>query len=359
MTTYPPNGGHRRLTAVVASAALLLAFTGLLMGNSGQSADAATAPVGLGTAGSYAVLAGSEVTNTGTSTVNANVGVSPGTSVGGFPPGIITGGGVIHSADAPAGQAQSDLTIAYNDAASRSTTNTVTADLGGQTLVSGVYTGGALALTGTVVLDAQGDPNAVWVFQAASSLITASSSRVSLLNGADACNVFWQVTSSATLGTDSTFVGTVLALTSITANTDATIAGRLLARTGAVTLDSNTFTSAACSASAVTTTTATGGTTATTTANGGTTATTTATGDTTATTTATGDTTATTTANGDTTTMVAGGVATTTFGSSVSTVFNPTIPSTGTAAGVTATVGIIIALLGALTMFAVRRPRPS
>jgi len=323
MTTYPPNGGHRRLTAIVASAAMLLAFTGLLMGNSGQRADAATAPVGLGTAGSYAVLAGSAVTNTGPSTVNANVGVSPGSSVGAFPPGIIMGG-VIHSADAPAALAQSDLTIAYNDAASRSTTNTVNADLGGQTLVSGVYTGGALALTGTVVLDAQGDPNAVWVFQAASSLITASSSTVSLLNGADACNVFWQVTSSATLGTDSTFVGTVLALTSIKANTDATIAGRLLARNGAVTLDSNTFTSAACSASAVTTTTATGGTTATTTANGGT-----------------------------------GGVATTTFGSSVSTNFNPTIPSTGTASGVTATVGIIIALLGALTVFAVRRPRPS
>lgn len=230
-------------TALFAPIAFLAAFT---MAN--PVVDAAVSPVGLGTATSYAVLAGTTVTNTGPSTVDASLGVSPGSAVVGFPPGLVSGG-AIHAADAQAGKAKSDLVTAYNAAAGRATTVTVSADLGGQTLVSGVYTGGALSLTGTVVLDAQGDPNAVFVFQAASTLITASASRVSLINGASACRVFWQVTSSATLGTGSSFVGTVLALTSITAATGASIAGRLLARNGAVTLDSNTFTGAACTRS--------------------------------------------------------------------------------------------------------------
>ncbi len=230
-------------TALFAPIAFLAAFT---MAN--PVVDAAVSPVGLGTATSYAVLAGTTVTNTGPSTVDASLGVSPGSAVVGFPPGLVSGG-AIHAADAQAGKAKSDLVTAYNAAAGRATTVTVSADLGGQTLVSGVYTGGALSLTGTVVLDAQGDPNAVFVFQAASTLITASASRVSLINGASACRVFWQVVSSATLGTGSSFVGTVLALTSITAATGASIAGRLLARNGAVTLDSNTFTGAACTRS--------------------------------------------------------------------------------------------------------------
>jgi LPXTG-motif cell wall-anchored protein len=119
------------------------------------------------------------------------------------------------------------------------------------------YTGATLGLTGTVTLDAQGDPNAVFIFQAASTLITASSSVVALTNGADACNVYWQVGSSATLGTTSTFVGTVLALTSVTATTSATINGQLLARNGAVTLDSNVITNSACGTSTSTTTTTT------------------------------------------------------------------------------------------------------
>jgi hypothetical protein len=221
-----------------------------------NSAAAQQAPVGLGTAASFAVLAGTTVTNTGPSVISGDVGVSPGTAVVGFPPGIVNNG-TIHAADAVAAQAQADLTIAYNDAAGRSTTATVTADLAGQTLVSGVYTGATLGLTGTVTLDAQGDPNAVFIFQAASTLITASSSVVALTNGADACNVYWQVGSSATLGTTSTFVGTVLALTSITATTSATVNGRLLARNGAVTLDSNVITSSACGTSTSTTTTTT------------------------------------------------------------------------------------------------------
>ena len=217
--------------------------------------------MGLGTAASFAVIAGTTVTNTGPSVVSGDVGVSPGTAIVGFPPGIVNNG-TIHSADAVAAQAQSDVTAAYIDAAGRTTTATVTADLGGQTLVSGVYTGVTLGLTGTVTLDAQGDPNAVFIFQTASTLITASGSVVALTNGANPCNVFWQVTSSATLGTNSAFVGTILALTSVTATTTASVNGRLLARNGAVTLDSNTITNSCATATpTTTTTTATGATT--------------------------------------------------------------------------------------------------
>jgi LPXTG-motif cell wall-anchored protein len=239
-----------RISGPLVVAAVGLAFTFA----AGDQAAAAQAPVGLGTAASFAVLAGTTVTNTGPSVISGDVGLSPGTAVVGFPPGIVNNG-TIHATDTVAAQAQADVTTAYNDAAGRSTTATVTADLGGQTLVAGVYTGPTLGLTGTLTLDAQGDPSAVFIFQAASTLITASSSVVALTNGADACNVFWQVGSSTTLGTNSAFVGTVLALTSIAATTGATINGRLLARNGEVTLDSNTITNSACGASTSTTTT--------------------------------------------------------------------------------------------------------
>jgi hypothetical protein len=178
--------------------------------------------------------------------ITGGIGLSPGSAVTGFPPGTVNG--TIHAADAVALQAQADLTTAYNDAAGRATSATVSADLGGQKLVPGVYTGGTLGLTGTLTLDAQGDPQAVFVFQSASTLITASSSRVVVINGGSACRVFWQVTSSATLGTSSVFVGTVLALTSVTATTGAVIFGRLLARNGAVTLDSNQMNRPSCTA---------------------------------------------------------------------------------------------------------------
>jgi len=220
-----------------------------------SASGAAEAPVGLGTASSFAVLAGSTVTNTGPSVITGDLGVSPGTAVTGFPPGVMTGG-TIHAADAVAAQAQLAVTTAYNDAAGRSPSATVTADLGGQTLVSGVYSGPTLGLTGTVTLDAQGDPNAVFVLRAGSTLITGTTSVVALANGAQACNVYWQVGSSATLGTSSVFAGTVLALTSITANTGASVSGRLLARNAAVTLDSNTITRPTCAAPTTTTTTA-------------------------------------------------------------------------------------------------------
>ena len=230
------------VTRGVSAAGRLVIALGVVFAVVGtHSALAQTAPVGLGTAGSFAVVAGTTVTNTGPSTISGNLGVSPGSAVVGFPPGTVSNG-VIHAADAVALQAQADVTTAYNDAAGRATTATVTADLGGQTLVAGVYTGGALGLTGALTLDAQGDPNAVFVFQAASTLITASTSSVNLINGANPCNVYWQVGSSATLGTNSVFVGTVLALTSVAATTGATVQGRLLARNGEVTLDNNVIT---------------------------------------------------------------------------------------------------------------------
>jgi hypothetical protein len=212
------------------------------------SAFAATATVGLGTAASYSVLAGQGVTNTGPSTLAADLGTSPSAAVSGFPPGVV--GGATHAADAAAGQAQSDLTTAYVDAAGRPTTAAAPADLVGATLTPGVYTaGGPLGLTGTVTLDAQGDPSAVFVIQAPSTLTTGSSSRVSLVNGAQACNVFWQVSSSASLGTNSGFAGTILALTSISVGTGATVDGRALARNGAVTLDDDAFVASTCGTS--------------------------------------------------------------------------------------------------------------
>jgi hypothetical protein len=207
----------------------------------------AASPVGLGTATSFAVLGGSTVTNTGPSAISGDLGVSPGTSVTGFPPGTVNNG-TIHAADGVAAQAQSDATTAYNNAAGQTPFTSVTADLGGQTLVPGVYRAPTLGLTGTVTLNGQGDPNAVFIFQAGSTLITGSSSVVALIGNASACNVFWQVGSSATLGTDSTFVGTAVALTSVTATTRAAISGRLIARNGAVTLDSNTVTRPVCAA---------------------------------------------------------------------------------------------------------------
>ncbi len=232
-----------------------------------RPADAATATVGLGKAGSFAVLAGSTVTNTGPSLIRGDLGVSPGSAVTGFPPGVVSPGGTIHAADSQAIDAQTDLTTAYLDAAGRTpTAPPIVAPLGGgQVLVRGVYQGTTLDLGGTLTLDGEGDPGAVFIFQSASTLITASASVVALTNGAQACNVFWQVGSSATLGTTSTFVGTILALTSVSATTGAVVQGRLLARNGAVTLDTNTVRVPRCAALPSPTTTTTVGPTTTTT----------------------------------------------------------------------------------------------
>lgn len=207
---------------------------------------AATQPR-LGTATSFAVLAGQAITSTGTAgtVINGDVGISPNgaSSVTGFPPGIINGNR--HFADAVALQAQNDLTTAYNDAANQTPPIVLTGDLGGKNLVPGTYNYSSSAqLTGPLTLSGFG----VYVFQIGSTLTTASASSVLLTNGAQACGVYWQVTSSATFGTGTAFQGTVMALTSITMNTRATLIGRALARNGAVTLDQNTITppAAAC-----------------------------------------------------------------------------------------------------------------
>jgi Ice-binding-like len=212
-----------------------------------QPAGAAEAPVGLGTAASFAVLAGTTVTNTGPSSIHGNLGVSPGTAVTGFPPGTVTGG-TVHSADGVADGAQSDLTTAYNDAAGRAPGVAVGPSIGaGQTLSPGVYTAStSLEVGGSLTLDGGGDPNAVFIFQIGSTLITDSASDILLTNGATACNVFWQVGSSATLGTASTFQGDILALTSVTVTTGDTVTGRALARNGAVTLDDDTIVAPFC-----------------------------------------------------------------------------------------------------------------
>lgn len=220
--------------------AFLTSFGLLAILGSGP-AFAAPAPVGLGTAGAFAVMGASTVTNTGPSVISGSLGVSPGTAVTGFPPGLVLNG-TIHAADATAAQAQQDIITAYNDVASRAVTATVTADLAGQTLLPGVYDGGTLSLTGTLTLDAQGDADAVFILRASSTLITSSASTVLLTPGTNPCGVFWLVGSSATLGTGSDFVGTVLAQTAITSGTGTDVAGRLFARTAAVTLDNTKVT---------------------------------------------------------------------------------------------------------------------
>lgn len=280
MTTRNPNSPPFR-TAYVWIAAVLtgaLALFTLALTPTTAQAIATTPP--LGTLQTVAVLGGQSVTNTGPSLINGDLDLSPGTSVTGFPPGIVNG--AVHVGTDPVGaQAQADLTAAYNNAAGQAPDGTITADLGGQTLVPGVYNSStSLGLTGTLTLNALGNPNAVWVFQAGSTLTTASASTVALINGASPCNVFWQIGSSATLGTNSNFTGTIMAEASITATTGTIIAGRALARTGSVTLDTNTITRPQCATTTTGTTTATTG--ATTATTGATTA---STGATTATTT--------------------------------------------------------------------------
>jgi hypothetical protein len=200
------------------------------------------AAVPLATAGTFTVLAGSTVTNTGATAVTGDLGVSPGSAVTGFPPGTVSG--TIHAGDAAAAQAQTDLTAAFNDAAGRSTGPiSVSGDLTGLTLTPGLYKStSSLAISGTLTLNALGDGNAVFIIQMASTLTTGPGSRVVLSGGAQASNIVWQVGTSATLGTNSVFKGTILADQSITVNTGARVDGRVLTRIGAVTLDTNVIT---------------------------------------------------------------------------------------------------------------------
>lgn len=201
----------------------------------------------LGTAQSFTVLAGSTVTSTGPTMIAGNLGVSPGLAVTGFPPGLVTGG-LTHAGDAVALQAQNDTATAYTMLALQTPATDLTGqDLGNRTLAPGTYRFTSSAqLTGTLTLDAAGDPDAVFVFLISSTLITASNSSVQVINSGDDCNVFWQVGSSATLGTGTQFTGNILALTSVTLVTGSDVSGRVLARNGAVALDGNDISTLQC-----------------------------------------------------------------------------------------------------------------
>jgi hypothetical protein len=199
--------------------------------------------VPLAGASNFAVIAGSAITNTGATNITGDLGVSPGSSVGGFPPGILNG--MLHINDITANQAKLDITAAYNDAAGRTCTDIVTlsGNIGGLTLTPGLYksTSSLAISSGDLTFDALGDANAVFIIQIASSLTTTSGRKVILSGGAQSSNIFWQVGSSATFGTTSEFKGTVLVHQSITLKTGATIDGRALTSVGAVTMDGNTI----------------------------------------------------------------------------------------------------------------------
>lgn len=227
--------------AAVTSALLLVGLLSLQ-----PRAYAAELPVDLGTAGTYAVLAGTEITNTLTTTLSGDLGLSPGAALTGFPPGIVDG--ATHVADSQAAQARSDFEMAFDDAGGRTPSESVNGDLNGFVLNGGVYkAASALAVTGTLTLDAQDDPNAVFIFQVGSALNTGADSRVRLINGAQVCNVIWLVGGSATLGAASSFTGTILADEAVLVGQDTIVDGRTLTRARA-TLADNSFTTPDCDA---------------------------------------------------------------------------------------------------------------
>ncbi len=238
-----------RVTRRIAGFRLLVVLSALLSLNLVMlnPANAQTAP-GLGTAASFAVLGSTTVTNTGPSVIIGDLGLSPGTAVPGFPPGVVTPPAAMYVADAVALQALNDATTAYNTLGVEPCGSNLTGqDLGGLTLTTGVYCFDTSAqLTGALTLDAQGDPNAVFIFKMGSSLTTASASSVAVINGGSDCNIWWQVGSSATIGTTTTFGGSILALSSITFTSGASTTGRVLALMGSVTLDTNTMGSTDC-----------------------------------------------------------------------------------------------------------------
>ncbi len=226
-----------RSAAALVALGVAIALTGALPAQATENPSQTTATVELASAANFAVLAASTVTNTDSATiVRGELGVAPGTSVTGFPPGQVRKGS-IHSADAVAAQAQLDAKAAYNDAAGRVADEALGVELGGRTLTPGVYSGGTFEITGTLTL--KGDENSVFIFQTASTLVTATASKVRLVGGVNPANVFWKVGSSATLATYSKFSGTVLAHASIASQTGAIVNGRLIALTAAVTMDDN------------------------------------------------------------------------------------------------------------------------
>jgi hypothetical protein len=207
------------------------------------SATACPGTVPLGSAGNFKILAGSTVTNTGPTTIaGGDLGLSPGSAVTGFPPGTLIPPAVMHVTDPTAAQAQLDLNTAYNYAAGLPGGAVLAGDMSGLTFTPGLYKNSSTVMlsAGNVTLDAQGDANAVFIFQIGSTLTTFGSTQVVLAGGAQAKNIFWQVGSSATLGTNSIFYGVIMSLQSITLDTGATLHGRALARNAAVTMDTNT-----------------------------------------------------------------------------------------------------------------------
>ena len=234
--TYPKRA---RRAAIAVS--MVFAFVAL-------PTAAQAAPVDLATASPFVVLGGSAVTNTGPSVLNGNLGVSPGTALTGFgAPAVVNG--ATHNNNGVANQAKSDLTTAYNVAAGQAVTADLSGtDLGNRTLTAGAYRYSSSAqLTGPLTLNAEGNPNAQFVFMIGSTLTTASASSVVLINGASPCNVYWQVGSSATLGSTTAFQGNLMALSSISLNNGATVIGRMLARNGQVSLINNVLTRSPCS----------------------------------------------------------------------------------------------------------------
>lgn len=256
--------------AALIGIAVCLAFAAIPIG------IAQAAPVNLATAQPFVVLSGAGVTNTGPSVLNGDLGVSPGTSLSGFgAPAVVNG--AIHANDGVAAQAQADLTTAYNVAAGQPIPpgNELTGqNLGGLTLTPGAYGFSSSAgLTGQLTLDAQGDPDAQFVFVIGTTLITESASSVILTNGASPCNVYWKVGSSATFGSGTAFEGNVLALESISMTSGVTFLGRALARNGEVTLDNDVLGTPQCATASTPTPTepgsgGSGGTTGTPTATG-------------------------------------------------------------------------------------------
>jgi type VI secretion system secreted protein VgrG len=240
----------------------LLAIVGVAVLVCSASPVLAATTVNLGTADHFAILAGTAVTDVPTSTISGDVGLSPaaGSNYAGLTTAEVTG--TIYAVDifGPSGSvnnpgllttAKNDLTTAYDDAAGRTPVTNIATELGGTTVIPGVYDSdaGTFLITGTLTLDAQGDPNAVFIFKTESTVITAPDSVVKLINSAQPCNVFWQVGSSATIDKNSIFKGNILALASISLKTGATISGRALARNGAVTMDTNTISASTCQVS--------------------------------------------------------------------------------------------------------------
>ena len=244
------NTNHSWLGRLVRSLEVICLILAVISGTGGiaLASDLAAPARGLGSAANFQVLGGSTVTNTGATVVAGELGTSPGTTITGFPPGIVTEGGKTHMGDALALQAQNDVTLAYNSSAGQPcNTHLAGQELGGQTLTPDVYCFSSLAqLTGQLVFDAQGNAAAVWIIQIPGGLSTASNSSVIVTNGGGVCNVFWIVGESATIGAGSAFAGNVLALTSITMATGASLSGRAFARNGAVTLDSNNISKPPC-----------------------------------------------------------------------------------------------------------------